>query len=95
MEDFDVDMQEMIGIPDYVQMPKQLDGIDFDGFDIHFESQVQNKQIPDSSRKDVKNVKELKEMMAFMSGRDKYTTLDQTKRNGKPVLSAQKPKERF
>lgn len=33
-------------------------------------------------------------MMAFMSGRDKYTTLDQTKRNAK-VLSNQKPKERF
>jgi hypothetical protein len=30
-------------------------------------------------------VKELKDMMAFMSGRDKYTTLDQTKRNGKTV----------
>jgi hypothetical protein len=40
MDNFDVDMQEMIGIPDYVQMPKQLDGIEFEGFDIHFESQV-------------------------------------------------------
>lgn len=30
-----------------------------------------------------------------MSGRDKYTTLDQTKRNGKTVQANQKPKERF
>ena len=34
-------------------------------------------------------------MMAFMSGRDKYTTLEQTKRNGKTVQANQKPKERF
>ncbi len=95
MDNFDVDMQEMIGLPDYVQMPKQLDGIEFDVFDIHFESQVQNKQQPDVNRRDVKNVKELKDMLAFMRGRDKYTTLDQTKRNGKPVQANQKPKERF
>ena len=95
MDNFDVDMQEMIGIPDYVQMPKQLDGIEFEGFDIHFESQVQNRQHQDVSRKDIKNVKELKDMMAFMSGRDKYTTLEQTKRNGKTVQANQKPKERF
>ncbi len=69
-------------------MPKQLDGIDFDGFDIQFESQVLNKLNTDSSKKDVKNVKELKEMMAFMSGRDKYTTLDQTKMNRKTVQAA-------
>jgi hypothetical protein len=76
-------------------MPKQLDGFDFDGFDIQFESQVLNKLNTDSSRKDVKNVKELKEMMAFMSGRDKYTTLDQTKMNRKTGQAALKPKERF
>jgi hypothetical protein len=34
MDNYDVDMQEMIGVPDYIEMPKQLDGIQFDGFDI-------------------------------------------------------------
>jgi len=38
MDNLDVDMQEMIGVPDFVEMPKQLDEIQFDGFDIHFES---------------------------------------------------------
>jgi hypothetical protein len=34
MDNFDVDMQEMIGVDNYVNMPKQLDEIQFDGFDI-------------------------------------------------------------
>lgn len=38
MDNFDVDMQEMIGVDNYVNMPKQLDEIQFDGFDIQFES---------------------------------------------------------
>ncbi len=97
MDNYDVDMQEMIGVPDYIEMPKQLDGIQFDGFDIQFESQSQNRhqQQPDASRKDVKNVKELKDIMAFLNGRDKYTTLDQTKRNARVAQANQKPKERF
>ena len=84
MDNLDVDMQEMIGVPDFVEMPKQLDEIRFDGFDIHFESLVAQKQHqPEANRKDVKNIKELKDIMAFMSGRDKFTTLEQSKRNTK------------
>ena len=76
MDNLDVDMQEMMGVPDFVEMPKQLDDIQFEGFDIHFESQALQRQQPDVNRKDVRNIKELKDLMAFMSGRDKYTTLE-------------------
>lgn len=65
-------MQEMMGLPDYIDLPNQLEGIQFDGFDIHFESQLQNQPNahPDMSKREVKNIKELKDLKMFMSGRD-------------------------